>query len=515
MAGRVLGVVMGLGAGMATVVAFDNPLGNWIQDRTRSSRIDPSGDFPHSRTMPGILDYYYSQSLQEPLPPVRPSAQGKIEADVCVVGGGLAGLNTALGLAERGKSVVLVEEHRIGFGASARNAGMAIAGFQLEGSELTDAVGLEKAQVLYQLSVDAQKLLRKRIREHNIKCDAQDSGLLNVSMFESKEDEVKEEVDELNHDFHADLEYWPPERVKQYYSSDLYYHGIFDPHTFTVNPLGLVLGLARVAESKGVKIYENTPALSLQKRSPMTPDEPLWEVITGSKERAGEQARIVAKDVVLAGAATMKSEVHSKLARGVVPVFTYIVVTKPLGDKLQEAIRAPFAVCDDRFALNYYRPLPGGRILWGGLAQTFPCSDPRKLEKHMIEDLLKVFPQLKGQVEAESVWGGTMAFGMDLMPLLGKQEEGLWYCTGFGGHGLIPTTLAGELLASAIAEKDQRWKMFSQLFPLRFVAGPLGRVWAQLTYWAYIYYDESRLWWQSFKKGRSGPKPPSSPTPIK
>jgi len=98
-------------------------------------------------------------------------------------------------------------------------------------------------------------------------------------------------------------------------------------------------------------------------------------------------------------------------------------------------------------------------LLWGGFAQTYRVGSEAKLKQKLLADLCRVFPQLQG-TELESVWGGTLAFGMDMMPLIGTYEPGLWYCTGFGGHGLVPTTVGGELIASAIAEGDTRYKYF-------------------------------------------------------
>jgi gamma-glutamylputrescine oxidase len=515
-----IGLQRSLALGVGVVGVGLTGLAGFSYWRSTASYYDPSGRFQESKTIPGILETYYSQTVREPAPERAPLAGGsRIEADVCVIGGGLAGLNTALSLVEKGKKVVLLEEQRIGWGASGRNAGMAIAGFQLEGSELWEEVGKTKAKEMFRLSVEeGQQLLRKRIRDYDIKCEPEDVGMLVVSYFGGKENEEdwEEEVEILNTEFGANLQVWPRERVRQLYKTEHYHHAMYDPETFTLNPLGLVLGLARVSESKGTTIYEHTSAVRLQRQQQQQQQQPpLWEVITSNrKERGGGgegkgEGVVVAKDVVIAGAAHLKSEVDGPISRAVVPVFTYIIVTEPLGEEgLKEVIGAPYAVCDDRFALNYYRPLPGGRILWGGLAQTYPVMEESVLREKMLNDLLVVYPQLKGRVKVESAWGGTLAFGMDMMPLIGRRNdeegeegEGVWYATGFGGHGLVPTVMAGELLASGIVKgkEDERWKLFQDQFPLRFVGGPLGRAWAQLTYWGFTLYDEARLFLQKLQ----------------
>ena len=106
------------------------------------------------------------------------------EADVCVIGGGLAGLATALGLAERGLSVVVLEQDRVGAAASGRNGGFAMAGFALYDSDLLEeASSRARARSLYALTLDALRILRERINVYKIDCDVQDVGSVTLSLF--------------------------------------------------------------------------------------------------------------------------------------------------------------------------------------------------------------------------------------------------------------------------------------------------------------------------------------------
>ncbi len=163
-------------------------------------------------------------------------------------------------------------------------------------------------------------------------------------------------------------------------------------------------------------------------------------------------------------------------------------MTEPLGNEIANAFTPTCNVVDDRFTLNYYRPLPDGRLLWGArLATTSPLSKD-ELHKRMIEDLRRVYPQL-ATARAAIVWGGRISYGYSKMPLIGQQSPGLWYCTGFGGHGLVPTHLAGELIASAIAENDRRWEVFAELFPLRYVGWPLTGILGRAAYYHYRLRD--------------------------
>jgi gamma-glutamylputrescine oxidase len=413
----------------------------------------PEDTLPASKDHPGYLNTYYAATIVEKEVDRPPLSGGKVEADVCVIGGGYSGLHTALGLAERGKKVVLVEDKRIGWSASGMNGGFAVAGFQVDGAELVDIVGEEKASRMVKLSLQALKLLRDRISKHNIQCSAEDVGCLEASYYkmdDARLDKIKQEVHHLNQVFGTKLEVWPESRVRALYHSEKFHHGIFDPTAFSIHPLNLCLGLARVAEEAGVQIFEHTRAIRVDAKQEAVPDQKnittkkVWHVTTKSTAQSSEPASfgtVVAKEVVLCGAARIGSTIDGRINRAVAPVYTYIMVTEPLGERLKTAIEAPHAVGDDRFALNYFRPLSDGRLLWGGFAQTYPITE-EELHQTMMKDMLKVFPQLAG-VKSEYVWGGTIAYGLKLMPMIGKTSEGLWYCEGFGGHGIVPTALAG------------------------------------------------------------------------
>src|SRR5690606_30765739 len=131
-------------------------------------------------------------------------------------------------------------------------------------------------------------------------------------------------------------------------------------------------------------------------------------------------------------------------------------------------------------AFDYYRPLPDTRLLWGGRISILDRS-PREVERLLYRDMLKVFPQLDG-VRIEHAWSGLMSYARHEMPQIGEIEPGLWLAQAFGGHGVAPTTLAGELLATAIVEGDTRWREL-QDYGLVPAFKPAGFLAAQLSYW--------------------------------
>ena len=117
---------------------------------------------------------------------------------------------------------------------------------------------------------------------------------------------------------------------------------------------------------------------------------------------------------------------------------------------------------------------------------------PNKLAAVLHADMCKVYPQLK-DVKVEVAWPGVMGYARHKMPLIGRVEPTLWYCTGFGGHGVCPTTIAGEIVAGAVTrDGDQRYQLFKP-FGLEFTGGPyLGAAAAQTFYWWYTMRDHIR-----------------------
>ncbi|MCG8689962.1 MAG: FAD-binding oxidoreductase [Minwuiales bacterium] len=418
------------------------------------------------------VDSYYSRTVNRDRP--RPALDGDVEADVCIVGGGMAGLATALGLAERGLKPVLLEAHRLGWGASGRNGGFVSPGFSLGEQSLVAKLGVEDARALYRLSADAHALIRSRIDRFGIDCGPIQDGVVIASWFDDS-DAVRREVDFMRETFGTAHEFWPREKVRELYLTDRYHDAVFSPGSFHFHSLNFTLGIADAAEAAGAALYEGSPVIGHR--------------LDGEPKIVRTDRGSVRADHVVFCCSGYIGSTHRRLALATLPVATYVMITEPLGNRLADAIRAPYAVADDRFAQDYYRPLPDGRILWGGRVSAFR-EPPARLAEVMRGDMLKVYPQLDG-VAIDAAWDGLMGYARHKMPQIGRYRPGLWYCMGFGGRGMCATTMGGELIASAIAEGDERYKLFAP-FGLRFAGGPLAPAAAQIAYWWYQTRDALR-----------------------
>ena len=429
------------------------------------------------------VDSYYRDTVSPGDP--RPALEGDISTEVCVVGGGLAGLATALGLRERGVDVVLLESRRVGWGASGRNGGFVGSGYSLPAERLIDRVGLPRAREIFKLSQDAVILIRDRIERYRMDCGPIVDGALNVSWFNDR-DGVLRTRDFLAENFDEQREFWPRERVRENLRSNRYYDALFSDRKFQFHPLNYSRAMAAAAESRGAIVHEGSPVTGLDGSG-------------AEKTVHTAGGRVRANQVVMACGGYMDG-FHRRLSAAVVPVATYVIATEPLGgERLGSAINVPYAISDNRFSSDYYRALADTRILWGGRISA-RRSEPARLAVFMLADLLKVYPQLDG-VKVESAWYGLMSYAVHKMPQIGQLSPGLWYAMGFGGSGMGTTTVAGELVSSAIADEDDRYRLFEP-FGLTPTGGPIGVAAAQLTYWTYQLQDAIR---ERAVRGRPSP----------
>ena len=390
-----------------------------------------------------------------------PALRASIDADVCVVGGGFAGLVTALECQKRGLKTVLLEGGRVACGASGRNGGFVSSGFALGVEGVIAKVGKQAAQALYQLSRDGTEYVRAVITEHDPSL-IHGSGM-RVALRHRDTGGLKSYAEMMRADFGETLRYSTAEETRLHLVSPRYFESIVSENAFHIHPLAYGLLLARLATEAGVAIHENSRATSCRK------DGAAFVVTTG-----GGQVR--AKHVVHC-VSSLSPELHRPSGRSMLPVATYVAVTNPLQ---QDVIRTSAAIADTRRAGDYYRLVKDGRLLWGGRITT-RVSEPQRLAALMLGDMLSVYPGL-GTPRIDYAWAGLMGYAIHKMPLIGRDAEGQWYATAFGGHGVNTTAMGGVLVARGISGEDDAWRRFTPFAP-RWAFGQLGRLGVQGSYW--------------------------------
>ena len=391
----------------------------------------------------------------------RPLPKGTLEAEACVIGGGLAGLTAALELARRGKSVILLEARRIAWGASGRNGGFVSNGFAEGMGNVAGRVGLEAAQALYRLSCFGTEYVRREIADGDpsIKMGDGWQGCIRYSNAEEK----KAAVAQMTRDYGQEMQFLDVAETRARVNTRRYFQSSLDPTAFHMHPLRYALMIAAKAEAAGARLFENAPALSVTKQGAV-------HVVKT------EQGEVRAANVVYC-VSSLDRRIHPATGRAVLPVATYVAVTEPLR---QQVIRTRSAISDSRRAGNYYRLIDEGRLLWGG-AITTRVSEPTRLAERMKRDMVSVFPEL-GSPRIDYAWAGLMGYARHFMPLIGSDGQGQWWATAFGGHGMNTTAMGGILMARAIAAKDDEYRRFAPFQP-DWAGGPFGRIGVQAGYW--------------------------------
>ena len=405
---------------------------------------------------------WYAATMVET--PERPQLAKDLDVDVCVVGGGLAGLTATRELARSGWSVALIEAGRLAARASGRNTGFVLPGFAAEPDRVVARVGFEQAKDLWALAQAGLDYVRNAVVEDAMPgVDPQD-GWLYVSKTDNGDEFIR--LVGLLGELGCEIEGWPTERVRAVLHSERYFHAIHYLRAFHIHPLNYALGLALAAERDGARIFEHTPALSVD------PAGVRKRIVTPA-------ARLRADHVVLCGNLQIGG-LMPRVAAALVPVTTYVITTPPLGSRLAEAIEFRGAVSDTDLADNHYRVIDGDRLMWSGRATTW-ARNPNRYVHALTADIKKTYPQL-GEVMSAYSWSGTLGNTIHRMPQLGELGHHVWLASGFGGHGLNTTAMAGNLIARAIVENDQTWRQFTP-FELVWAGGILGRAAVQAYYW--------------------------------
>lgn len=410
----------------------------YSQKKTRGARAPrpPGGSFRmkllFANDRRGRLPESWYAASAGPLPAFAP-LRGDMSADVCIIGAGYTGLSAALHLAEAGFRVVLLEAHRVGFGASGRNGGQLGSGHGMDQDELERLVGDADARRLWDHAEAAKALVRTLIARHRIDCDLA-PGILHAGARRAELDRLCEYGAHLRHRYgYEDIEFLDAGRSRALCPSPSYRGGLLDRGAGHLHPLNYARGLARAAAAAGVRICEMTHVRDI---------EPGRQVLVRS-----EYGEVRADHAILACNGYL-DRLSPRVAARVMPINNFIVATEPLGPGAKRVLTRNIAVSDSRFVVNYFRLSRDGRLLFGG-GETYGYRFPRDIAGLVRRRLLRIFPHLH-DVRIDYAWGGTLAITMRRMPWLARLAPNLMSASGYSGHGVGMATHAGLLMAHAI-----------------------------------------------------------------
>ncbi|QCO56642.1 FAD-binding oxidoreductase (plasmid) [Pseudorhodobacter turbinis] len=397
---------------------------------------DRPGEYPAS--------YYAATATEgERFAPLK----GQVTADVCIIGGGYTGLSAALHCAQAGLSVVLLEAHRVGFGASGRNGGQVGSGQRLEQDALEKLAGKDAAHAMWDMGEEAKQLVRDLAAGMGLPFHA---GVAHACYSDAEVAHARRYAEKLERDYGYDRIAPLPDGL---IGSAAFKGGDLDMGAGHLHPLNFALGLAKAAAKAGATIYEQSEVHQIT-------HGPRAIVQTGT-------GRVSCNHVILAGNGYLAG-LDQKVAARVMPINNFIVATEPLGADAAGILARNVAVADTKFVVNYWRLSDDKRLLFGG-GESYGYRFPDIL-KTVRKPMLEVYPQLR-DVKIDYAWGGTLAITRNRMPCFVRTHPNVVSASGYSGHGVAMATLAGKLLAQTVQGQASGFDVLAALPQPRFPGG--------------------------------------------
>lgn len=411
---------------------------------------------------------YYAASANHA--PSRPPLTGQAATDVCVIGAGYTGLSTALFLAECGFKVVVIEAARVGFGASGRNGGQIVNSYSRDLDTIEKQAGTREAQLIGSMAFEGGRIIRDRVARYGIDCDLKSGGIFAaLNPRQMKHLEAQQAL--WKRYGYEQLELLDRNAIRGEVASDRYLGGMLDHGGGHIHPLNLALGEAAALESLGGVIYEQSPAIRIERgASPLvhTPD-----------------GQVTARFVVVAGNAYLGGLVPELAAKSM-PCGSQVIATEPLGEeRARSLLPNDHCVEDCNYLLDYFRLSADKRLIYGG-GVVYGARDPADVMALIRPKMLKTFPHL-ADVKIDFAWTGNFLLTLSRLPQVGRIGSNIYYSQGCSGHGVTYTHLAGKIIAEALRGQAERFDAFASLRHYPFPGGQ--RFSAPLSALGAAYYD--------------------------
>ena len=402
-------------------------------------------------------DSIYESEL--PDRPAYPRLEGRMEADIAIVGGGLTGISAALTLAESGISAVVLEAGRIGAGGSGRNGGHLCQGWPTDFEKISRQLDAADADIAWQAGMDAVELVTRRIAKYTISCDLT-FGYLHAALHRRQMDELdamKAEWEARGYEHFTRL--GDPASLADHIGSNAYVGALHDTGCGHLQPLKYLHGLARAARLQGAQIFEGAAVRKILRG----PRKTLLVEGGGS---------VSAQAVMLCGNAYLADVGLPEMKRRLAPVTSSILATKPLSENLvRQLLPTGAAVADCNTALNYYRIDGRNRMIFGGRA-SYSNVDFGRVEPDLRRRMVDVFPLL-AEAETDQVWSGRIGITVNRVPQFGRTDDDIYFVQGFSGHGVALSGQAGTILAKAVMGDASQLDVMRRLRHMPFPGGPL------------------------------------------
>ena len=407
--------------------------------------------------------FWFSKAIQNEVAVTINELRDHIKSDICIVGGGFTGLWTALKLKEKNPSlkITLIDKGLCGSGASGRNGGCMIT-LSTKYTTMKSTVGKSNALLMVRATENAAFNIKNFCEKNNIDAQVRLDGMLFTATNQTQQKNLVDTIQELEEHDIAGWTRWSKNKVQRSAGSCKHIDGYFSPIAGSLQPALLARGMKKVAEEKGILIFENTPMIKIEEGKNLVIHTP-----SGS---------IVSNKAVMAINAWMP-KFFPTLSRSVILVSSDMFITEPIPKKLEQiGLSDGKAIIDSCLFTHYYRTTLDGHLMFGKGGNLFPFNNkviPAFEKKSRYEKILKVsfnkfFPTLSS-VPLICSWTGPSERTKTGFPFFGRlrDKSKIIYGFGYSGNGILPSYVGGEILSSMALDEDNEWTQSA------FCRGPL------------------------------------------
>lgn len=360
------------------------------------------------------------------------------QADVVVIGAGITGLTAARRIADNGQSVVVVDTMAIGIGASAVNGGQLDIGLKAPMPKVKKQLGTDKARELWQSVLDGIDMVGSIASDDGFDVEYRRSGAVSLGLLPAHIESARSTARFLKDNYGLESRILLGDEIHSEIGSDRFTVAVVTELDGLVDPAKYTYGLASGVSRRGGTIVEHCE-------------------VTGLSRSGAEHVAVTSKGTIRANHVLMATNGYTpkslarSVRRQVIPIGSYVVATAPLPQAtLDELLPNDRAYWTKRRFLNYFRRSDDNRLIFGGRPNLSPNLDLHDVASGMRTAIGGFFPELS-DVEITHVWGGTLGATFDLLPHLGRTNDGIWYAVGYGGHGVPMATQIGNDVGGLIS----------------------------------------------------------------
>ncbi len=379
-----------------------------------------------------------------------PRLTADLDVDVVVIGGGFSGINTALELAEKGiTNIVVLEARHLGYGGTGRNGGQVMAGIGHDLDKVKKHVGPKGLETLFSIANQGAGIIKSRIARYDINADFR-HGYSYLAFNSRQERTLRAWGAEFQQvDPGQEIELVTGAAVKDLVGSDVYCAALKHMGGGHVHSLNLLLGEAKALVSHGARIFENSPVIAVE---------------YGERVHVRTNAGSVRASKLLWACDSFLNGLEPSIAPKTIHTYAFQLATEPMPEELCLRI-SPIrgAYSDIRPVIDYYRLTNENRLLFGS-ATSMIEHVPEDLAAWNRDRLLRIFPYL-ADVKIEMAWGGPMACSANLFPQIGTLPDrpNAFYVQGYSGFGVTPSHIVCKVLAEGMSEGSARYDLMSAI----------------------------------------------------